>query len=61
MGDSQEDLYLQIVSRYSVEFGGLGGDISEVTLTREAYEDLGRPEVIRVTVAPIFEDADDYE
>lgn len=61
MGDSQEDLYLQIVRRYSVEFGGLGGDISEVTISRDTYEDLGRPGIIRVTVAPIFEDGDDYE
>lgn len=56
MADSQEDLYLTIVKRYHVEFGGLGGDIAEITLTREAHDDLGKPGVIRVTVEGVFEE-----
>lgn len=59
MGDSQGDLYLTKVGIYHVEFGGLGGDIADITLTREAYKDLGKPGVIQVTVTPIFEDEDE--
>lgn len=56
--DRQEDLYLQRVGIYHVEFGGLGGDVADITLAREAYNDLGKPEMIQVTVTPIFEEED---
>lgn len=59
MSDSQEDLYLTMVKRYHVEFGGLGGDIAEITLTREAHDDLGKPEMIRVTVEGVFEEEEE--
>lgn len=59
MADSQEYLYLDTVRMHHVEFGGLGGDIAKVILTREAHSSLGKPNVIRVTVEGVFEDEEE--
>lgn len=45
-----ETLYLSMRRIWSVEYGGLGGDIGQVIMTREAFDDLGQPEEIEVTV-----------
>ena len=49
---SEDELFLQRRTIHYVEFGGIGGDIAAITITTEAWRDLGSPETVKVTVAP---------
>ena len=49
---SEDELFLQRRTIHNDEFGGIGGDIAAITITTEAWRDLGSPETVKVTVAP---------
>lgn len=46
-----DDLFLDRLTTGHVGFGGLGGDVARVTITREAWKELGEPRVLRVRAA----------
>lgn len=47
-----EHVFIERYGMYHAEFGGLGGDVRRLGLTREAWKSMGEPDVVAVSFAP---------
>ncbi|WP_067198899.1 hypothetical protein [Microbacterium sp. XT11] len=48
-----EHVFIERYGMYHAKFGGIGGDVSSLTLTREAWKALGEADVLAVSVVPV--------
>ena len=53
-----DEVYLEKYSVGQAYFGGLGGDVSKLVITREAWNDLAQQERLTVTVTPAPDDTE---
>ena len=53
--EAGDEVYLEWYGMYHAKFGGIGGDIISLTIAREAWDDLGKPEVLTIT-ARVFQE-----
>lgn len=47
-----EHVFIERYGIYHAQFGGIGGDVTSLTLTREAWKAMDEPDVLAVTYAP---------
>lgn len=55
--ESGEHVFIERYGMYHAKFGGIGGDVSSLTLTREAWKDLGEADELVVSVLPVDQPA----
>lgn len=48
-----EHVFIERYGMHHAKFGGLGGDVTSLTITREAWKSLGEPDVLAVSVSPV--------
>jgi len=48
-----EHVFIERYGMYHAKFGGIGGDVSSLTLTRKAWKALGEADVLAVSVVPV--------
>jgi hypothetical protein len=48
-----EHVFIERYGVYHAKFGGIGGGVSSLTLTREAWKALGEADVLAVSVVPV--------
>lgn len=53
-----EHVFIERYGIYHAKFGGIGGDVTSLTLTREAWKAMGEPGVLAVTYAPVKQEGE---
>lgn len=54
-----EHVFIERYGVYHAKFGGIGGDVTSLGLTREAWKAMGEPDAVAVSVSPVEQGADD--
>lgn len=53
-----EHVFIERYGVYHAEFGGLGGDATSLTITREAWKSMGEPDVLAVSWVPVEQEGE---
>lgn len=48
-----EYVFIERYGMYHAKFGGIGGDVKSLSLTREAWKAMGEPGAVAVSVSPV--------